>query len=149
MDILTYARFQNACRPPSGSTSLSMHTHLHCFPVVLSVFQPQSTWLFLDIWHEAPTLSSVPHGCTVDQRDGSSEWRVAAGGGAKTGSSFACRRSPGRRIRNGWYGLQNRQRTLRDRRLPSDPRYRQLGNSPHCISLARTMFRLMPSSRAV
>jgi hypothetical protein len=27
--------------------------------------------------------------------------------------------------------------------------YRPLGNSPHCISLARTMFRLMPSSRAV
>jgi ABC-type nitrate/sulfonate/bicarbonate transport system ATPase subunit len=27
--------------------------------------------------------------------------------------------------------------------------FRPLGNSPHCISLARTMFRLMPSSRAV
>jgi hypothetical protein len=27
--------------------------------------------------------------------------------------------------------------------------YRPLGNSPHCISLALTMFRLMPSSRAV
>jgi ABC-type nitrate/sulfonate/bicarbonate transport system ATPase subunit len=27
--------------------------------------------------------------------------------------------------------------------------FRPLGNSPHCISLARTIFRLMPSSRAV
>jgi hypothetical protein len=55
-----------------------MHTQSSFFPVVLSVFQPQSTWLFLDILHEAPTLSSVPHGCTIDQRDGGSEWRVAA-----------------------------------------------------------------------
>src|ERR1035437_2059470 len=55
-----------------------MHTHLHFFTVVLSGFQLQSTWLFLDILHEAPTLSGGPHGCAIDERDGGSEWRVVA-----------------------------------------------------------------------
>jgi hypothetical protein len=48
------------------------------FPSCLEWFQPQSTWLFLDILHEVPTLSGVPHGCTIDERDGGSERRVAA-----------------------------------------------------------------------
>lgn len=37
-----------------------MHTHLHLFPVVLSTSEPQSTWLFLDILHEAqPFLAAA------------------------------------------------------------------------------------------
>src|ERR1700728_1298799 len=121
IDILVNSRFYNACFPPSRATSLSTRTRLRFFFVAVTVFQPQSTWLFPDILHEAATFSSVPYSFTMDQRDRGSEWCAATRGSAKPGSSPARGCSPGRRIRIGWHGLQDQQRTFRDGR--SDNHY--------------------------